>query len=154
MATTTYLKAAAGLDQDPAIVRDTVHHSEGPGPDVMDAASLIGDKVVNATGDDLGKIEAIMLDVNSGHIAYAVLSFGGFLGMGSKLFAIPWSALVLDARHKRFVLDVSKERLESAPGSDKDHWPSMADRAWATGLHDYYEVAPYWGDDPLSASSG
>ena len=154
MATTTYLKAAAGLDQDPAIVRDKVHHSEGPGPDVMDAASLIGDKVVNATGDDLGKIEAIMLDVNSGHIAYAVLSFGGFLGMGSKLFAIPWSALVLDARHKRFVLDVSKERLESAPGFDKDHWPSMADRAWATGLHDYYEVAPYWGDDPLSASSG
>ena len=144
MATTTYLKAAAGLDQDPAIVRDTVHHSEGPGPDVMDAASLIGDKVVNATGDDLGKIEAIMLDVNSGHIAYAVLSFGGFLGMGSKLFAIPWSALVLDARHKRFVLDVSKERLESAPGFDKDHWPTMADQTWAQQIHDYYGAEPYW----------
>src|SRR5437762_9988179 len=97
MATTTYLKAAAGLDQDPAIVRDTVHHSEGPGPDVMDAASLIGDKVVNATGDDLGKIEAIMLDINSVHIAYAVLSFGGFLVMVSKFFVIPCSAFVLDA---------------------------------------------------------
>jgi len=154
MATTTYLKAAAGLDQDPAILRDTIHHSEGPGPDVMDAASLTGDEVVNASGENLGKIEAIMLDVNSGHIAYAVLSFGGFLGVGGKLFAIPWSALVLDARHRRFILDVSKDRLESAPGFDKDHWPSMADPTWATELHDYYEVAPYWADDPLSASSG
>jgi hypothetical protein len=119
----------------------------------MDAASLTGNNVVNANGEDLGRIEAIMLDVTSGRIAYAVLSFGGFLGMGSKLFAIPWSALTLDAGQKRFVLDVSKERLESAPGFDKDHWPSMADRAWATDVHDYYDVTPYW-DDPLSASSG
>jgi len=154
MATNTYLEAAAGLDQDPSIVRDTIHHADGPGPDVLDAASLTGEKVVNGDGEDLGKIEAIMLDVNSGQIAYAVLSFGGFLGMGSKLFAIPWSALVLDAKKKRFVFNVSKERLESAPGFDKDHWPSMADRTWATKLHDYYEVTPYWGDDPLSASSG
>src|SRR5438132_13555933 len=144
MATTTYLKAAAGLDQDPAIVRDTVHHSEGPGPDVMDAASLIGDKVVNATGDDLGKIEAIMLDVNSGHIAYAVLSFGGFLGMGSKLFAIPWNALTLDAKEQRFVFNVTKEKLENAEGFDKDHWPSMADMTWAVRVHEYYDVVPYW----------
>jgi sporulation protein YlmC with PRC-barrel domain len=154
MATTTYLEAAAGLGQDPAILRDTIHHSQGPGPDVMDAASLTGDQVVNARGEDLGKIEAIMLDVNSGHIAYAVLSFGGFLGVGGKLFAIPWAALVLDAQNKRFILDASRERLESAPGFDKDHWPSMADPTWATELHDYYEVAPYWADDPLSASSG
>ena len=154
MATTTYIQAAAESDLDPGIVRDAVHHSNGPGPDVMNAASLTGDDVVNAAGENLGKIEAIMLDVTSGRIAYAVLSFGGFLGMGGKLFAIPWSALVLDARHKRFVFDVSKERLEAAPGFDKDHWPSMADRAWATSVHDYYEVAPYWGDDPLSASSG
>ena len=62
--------------------------------------------------------------------------------------------MVLDARHKRFVRDVTKEQLESAPRFDKDHSPSMADRAWATDIHDYYEVARYWGDDPLSASSG
>jgi len=65
------------------------HTSNGPGPEVMDAATLSGDAVVNASGEDLGKIEAIMLDVQSGRIAYAVLSFGGFLGMGAKLFAIP-----------------------------------------------------------------
>ena len=144
---------SAMLEREVAIVRDSTHPSSGPGPDVMDAVSLTGDEVVNAAGDDLGKIEAIMLDVKSGRIAYAVLSFGGFLGLGSKLFAIPWPALTLDATQKRFVLDVSKERLESAPGFDKDHWPSMADRAWATDIHAYYDIEPYW-DDPLSASSG
>src|ERR1700694_3957869 len=116
MATTTYLDAAAGLDEDPGIVRDTIHHSDGPGPDVMDAASLTGDAVVSATGDDLGRIEAIMLDVTSGQIAYAVLSFGGFLGMGGKLFALPWGALTLDAVERRFILDASKEKLANAEG--------------------------------------
>ncbi len=154
MTTDTSLNTnSAMLERDVAIVRDSTRPSNGPGPDVMDAVSLTGDEVVNAAGDDLGKIEAIMLDVKSGRIAYAVLSFGGFLGLGSKLFAIPWPALTLDAAQKRFVLDVSRERLESAPGFDKDHWPSMADRAWATDIHEYYDIEPYW-DDPLSASSG
>jgi sporulation protein YlmC with PRC-barrel domain len=148
----TYGKGA-GSDGGATIVREVTDRSEGPGPDVMDAATLIGDEVVGSTGDELGKIEAIMLDVSSGQIAYAVLSFGGFLGVGSKLFAIPWSALTLDAGQKRFVLDVSRERLESAPGFDPDHWPSMADREWATDVHAYYDIEPYW-DDTLSASSG
>ena len=117
----------------------------------MDAATLIGDAVVNARGDDLGKIEAIMLDVTSGRIAYAVLSFGGFLGMGSKLFAIPWSALTLDTDQKCFILDVPKERLDNAPGFDKDHWPQMADPTWASDLHSYYDVQPYWDDDLRAA---
>ena len=122
-------------------------NNRGPGPEVMDAATLIGDKVVNAAGDNLGKIEAIMLDVTSGRIAYAVLSFGGFLGMGSKLFAIPWGALTLDAREHGFILDVSKEKLENAEGFDKDHWPSMADANWAAEIHSYYNITPYWEDD-------
>ena len=130
-----------------SIVRAERRRSHGPGPDVMDAATLDGDTVVNSSAEDLGKIEAIMLDVTSGRIAYAVLSFGGFLGMGSKYFAIPWSALTLDAGEKRFILEVSKEKLENAPGFDKDHWPAMADRTWATQVHAYYNVTPYWDDD-------
>jgi len=116
----------------------------------MDADTLIGDNVVNASGEDLGEIKAIMLDVESGRVAYAVLSFGGFLGMGNKLFAIPWSALTLDADEKRFVLDVAKDRLDNAPGFDKDHWPAMADASWARQLHEYYDVRPYWDDDIAS----
>jgi sporulation protein YlmC with PRC-barrel domain len=121
--------------------------ADGPGPYIMDADTLIGDNVVNAAGEDLGEIKAIMLDVESGRVAYAVLSFGGFLGMGNKLFAIPWSALTLDADEKRFVLDIAKDRLDNAPGFDKDHWPAMADASWARHLHEYYDVRPYWDDD-------
>jgi len=116
----------------------------GPGPYIMAADTLEGDKVVNGDGEHLGKIEHIMLDVPSGRIAYAVLSFGGMLGMGGKLFAIPWSALIIDADSKCFVLDVKKERLAEAPGFDKDRWPSMADQRWAADLHKYYNVDPYW----------
>jgi len=110
----------------------------------MAADTLEGNKVVNADGDNLGDIEHIMLDVPSGRVAYAVLSFGGFLGMGDKLFAIPWHALILDADNKCFVLDIPKERLENAPGFNKDRWPSMADQRWASDLHKYYNVEPYW----------
>ena len=77
-------------------------------------------------------------------IAYAVLAFGGFLGIGDKLLAIPWGALTLDTGASRFILDVSKEKLERAPGFDKDRWPAMADPAWATELHVYYDIVPYW----------
>ena len=114
MNASTLAKTAADLEEHTEILRDPTYYSRGPGPDVMDAASLTGDHVVNAAGEHLGRIEAIMLDVRSGRIAYAVLSFGGFLGIHDKLFAIPWSALTLDAVHKRFVLDVAKERLEEA----------------------------------------
>lgn len=104
---------------------------DGPGPGIMSANTLEGDTVVNEEGEDLGKILSIMIDVPRGQVAYAVLSFGGFLGMGSKLFAIPWPDLAFDTDRKCFVLDVDKELLERAPGFDKDHWPSLADLKWA-----------------------
>lgn len=116
----------------------------GPGPQLMTASTLEGDKVVNRQGEDLGEIDEIMLDVPSGRIAYAVMSSGGFLGMGNKLFAIPWTALTLDTDNKCFVLDVDKQRLESAPGFDKDNWPSMADQEFGTQVHSYYGARPYW----------
>ena len=137
---------AVGRNGGAAILPGEGHHSRGPGPEVMDAATLHGDSVVDAAGNGLGKIEAIMLDVTSGRIAYAVLSFGGIFGIGAKLFAIPWSALTLDAAEKRFVLSASRDQLENAPGFDKDHWPSMADQSWAASVHTYYHVKPYWDD--------
>lgn len=120
------------------------YNVSGPGPAVMASDTLEGDRVMNSAGEDLGKIRDIMLDVPSGRIAYAVLSRGGILGMGDKLFAIPWSALTLDADRHCFILDISKERLEQAPGFDKDRWPSMADARWATDIYEYYGAAPYW----------
>ena len=110
----------------------------GPGPRLMGADTLNGNDVYNMQGEDLGDIKEIMLDVNSGRVSYAVLSFGGFLGMGEKLFAVPWSALVLDTVNKRFTLDVQKDRLVSAPGFDADKWPDMSDPTWAKDIHSYY----------------
>lgn len=118
--------------------------NEGPGPRIMSASTLEGDDIVNRQGEKLGELDEIMLDVATGRIAYAVLSTGGFLGLGDKLFAIPWRALTLDPENHCFILDVDKARLEQAPGFDKDHWPTMAEQSWATEVHTFYAQRPYW----------
>ncbi|MEO6422274.1 MAG: PRC-barrel domain-containing protein [Candidatus Nitrotoga sp.] len=103
----------------------------GPGPEVMGASSLIGNDVYNHSNEDLGDIKEIMLDVSSGKIAYAVLSFGGVLGVGEKLFAIPWNALTLDTENERFILNIDKSKFENAQGFDNDFWPAAADPTWS-----------------------
>ncbi len=135
-----------------AAVGSNVHN--GPRPRLMGADTLVGNDVYNQNSEDLGEIKEIMLDMRSGRIGYAVLSFGGFLGMGEKLFAVPRDALTLDMEHKRFVLNVAKQSLKNAPGFDKDDWPDIADRTWEQGIHDYYGTKPYLDDwrqyaDPL-----
>lgn len=122
--------------------------SQGPGPSLMGADTLIGDSVVNGQEDNLGEIKEIMLDIRSGQVAYAVLAFGGFLGMGEKLFAVPWQALQLDTINKRFVLNVDKTKLQTAPGFDPDAWPDMSDVGWSNQIHSFY------GTDPTMGSSG
>ena len=111
---------------------------------VFRAKTLIGYKVKNRSGEDLGKIEELAIDPETGQIAYAVLSFGGFLGLGDKLFAIPWSALEPRHADEVFILDVDKQQLKNAPGFDKDKWPDMADRRWGAGVHGFYGARPYW----------
>lgn len=118
--------------------------SPGPGPELMAAGTLEGNDVLNLEGEKLGTIQDIMLDVPKGKIAYAVLSRGGVLGMGDKLFAIPWTALTLDTARKCFVLNVDSQRLKDAEGFDKDKWPKMADFTWASEIHDYYDQPTYW----------
>ncbi|MDH6153643.1 MULTISPECIES: PRC-barrel domain-containing protein [Paraburkholderia] len=127
------------------ITRTSADPADGPGRDVMAAATLDGNTVLSADGDDVGKIKEIMLDVRTGHIAYAVLASGGFLGIGGKLLAIPWAMLTLDTSRERFVLSASSEQIRNAPGFDKDNWPAMADPNWATTVHAYYGRKPYWG---------
>ncbi len=116
--------------------------SEGPGPALMGADTLLGNDVYNNEDDSLGDIKEFMVDMATGKVAYAVLSFGGLLGMGDKLFAVPWGALSLDTVNKRFTLNVSKDTLKEAPGFDKDNWPSMSDSTWAGGVHKFYGT-PY-----------
>lgn len=113
-------------------------------PRLLSAQSITGDRVRNPAGEDLGKIDELMIDLQSGRIAYAVLSCGGFLGLGNKLFAIPWPALSYEPEEHAFILNVEKELLDNAPGFDKDSWPDMADPQWGGDVHSYYGIRPYW----------
>src|SRR5919199_6085038 len=112
---------------------------------LMKGSKFIGADVENPQGQNLGDIKDVVFDRASGRIAYAVVSFGGFLGMGEKLFAVPWGAFSQPKADKdTFVLDVDKERLKNAPGFDSHNWPQMASREWVTNLYSYYNVPPYW----------
>jgi len=113
---------------------------------VLASSTLKGDSVRNAAGEDLGKVDDLMIDIPSGRIAYAVLSFGGVLGIGNKLFAVPWSALTVDQDEQCFILEVDKRTLETAPGFDKNNWPDMADEAWGTQIFKHYGRRPYWDE--------
>ncbi|KQN69433.1 PRC-barrel [Duganella sp. Leaf61] len=128
------------LDRDTYGIYNTDYADidNGPGPRLMGADTLIGEDVYNLQEEDLGDIKEIMLDMRQGNVAYAVLSFGGWLGMGDKLFAVPWEALQLDTVNKRFLLNVSKDHLKNAPGFDKDNWPDMASSEFSTQIHDFY----------------
>ena len=113
-------------------------------PRMMSANELTKDKVKNLVGETLGEIEDLMIDMETGRACYAVLKFGGKLGIGNKLFAIPWQALTRDPDTNEFLLDVKKETLQNAPGFDKDKWPDMSDQRWGAGVHTHYGVTPYW----------
>lgn len=110
---------------------------------VLSSSSLCGNNIKNSQGESLGEIKDFMLDVNTGRVAYAVVSFGGFLGIGDKLFAVPLEAMKLDTDDECFILDTPKERLENAPGFDKDDWPSSANVQWTNSVYEYYDVRPY-----------
>ncbi|TGC10711.1 hemerythrin domain-containing protein [Methanolobus halotolerans] len=92
-------------------------------PNILSASSINGDKIVNNKGEDLGDIKDVMIDLESGSIAYVVLSFGGILGIGDKLFGVPAETLHKKPDEHAFILNVDKDRLENAPGFDKDNWP-------------------------------
>ena len=116
--------------------------------EVVAADALEGERVVDRRGEDLGTVEELMIDVQRGTVAYAVVSRPAIPAAGERMFAVPWSALAYDTGLGCFVLEVDPERLERAPGFDRDHWPAMADAAWAAGVHEHYGVRPDWSEAP------
>lgn len=116
------------------------------------ATDLTGKRVTNSANEDLGTLKNIVVDARSGRILYGVVSFGGFLGLGDKLFAVPWPSLELKADAREFVLDVDRERLKNAEGFDESNWPNFADERWATATYRHYGQPPYW--DRPAASTG
>ncbi len=109
---------------------------------LLSSSTLVGTSVENATGDNLGQIEDLMINWKEGKVAYAVLSFGGFLGIGDKYFAVPLESFKTspDPDRNVLVLNESKERLKNSPGFDKDHWPSTADNVFTEKVYKHYNV--------------
>lgn len=110
---------------------------------VSKATNLIGKQVNNLEGKDLGTIQDLVINWRGGgFIEYAVLSFGGFLGMGDKYVAVPWEAMRLSSDKEHFLLNVKEERLKDAPGFDKDKWPDMSNQDWALVIYQFYDLDP------------
>lgn len=118
--------------------------SNGAGTAIIVTDAFDTCPVVNAQAIYLGEVAHLMAIVPDGQIAYVVVSSGGVLGVGNKLHAIPWNALVFDADNECFVLNTTEETLEKAPTFEKDNWPVMTDTAWSIQIHDYYGQSNYW----------
>jgi sporulation protein YlmC with PRC-barrel domain len=106
----------------------------------LTATSIIGDSVENPQGDNLGKIDNLMINVNTGQVEYAVIQFGGFLGVGEKLFAIPFDELEVDEEKEIFILNRDKEYIKQSPGFDSTHWPATNDHSYFNNVNTYYDV--------------
>ncbi len=107
-------------------------------PRVLSSSSIVGTNVLNKNNESVGEIKDLMIDLRRGEIQYCVLSFGGFLGMGDKLFAVPLESFDVDTHREKFILDIDKTRLEKAPGFDKDNWPSTADDTFVNSVYSFY----------------
>jgi sporulation protein YlmC with PRC-barrel domain len=99
---------------------------------------IIGSAVMNLDGKRIGTIDDLVIDIDTGNIMYAVLEFGGIMGIGDKLFAVPWHSLTSVPAEGIFIIDQSKAKLEKAPGFDKNNWPDVGDRTWGAGIYEFY----------------
>ena len=123
-------------------IKDTRRFAEHTG--LFRVSALVGSGVKDLDGKDAGRIEDLLLD-HKGHAGYAVVSFGGFLGIGDKLFAVPWDAVIVDRAARITYIDVKKETLERSPSFSADKWPDPNDRAWGR------EVRKAWSDASITA---
>ena len=121
--------------------RTGINH-EGPNANTpverLSATSVIGDRVENLQGEELGKIDNLMINLQTNKIEYAVVEFGSFLGLGGKLFAVPFAELRVDPARKLFILNRDKEYLKQSPGFDKSHWPDTNDHSYFDNVTMYY----------------
>ncbi len=112
------------------------------------ASKIIGTDVYDMQGKEIGEVKDIVIDPKSGNINYAVVSFGGVMGVGGKYFAVPWKSIQATEDAKNYALNVDRDALKAAPGFDKEHWPDMADQSWAA------DVERYWQDRRSTGSPG
>jgi sporulation protein YlmC with PRC-barrel domain len=100
--------------------------------------NIIGSGVINLEGKRIGTIRDLVINIDTGRIEYAALEFGGFMGFGDKLFAVPWQSLTAVPADGIFIIDQSEKRLKNAPGFDKNNWPDINDKSWGAGIYEFY----------------
>lgn len=120
----------------------TVAHDETSS--LISADKVEGTSVYNRQNEKLGTVKTVMIDKRSGKVAYAVMSFGGFLGIGDEYHPLPWQTLDYDTGQEGYVVDLDKKALEDAPRIRLDHDVDWENRDWGKEVHDYYKVPPYW----------
>ncbi len=126
----------------------SLHDTTDPDGRLISADRVNGTTVFDTQGEKLGNVEDVMIDKVSGRIAYAVLSFGGFLGIGGRHHPLPWGTLKYDPALGGYVVGLDRRVLEGAPGYDDAESVAWDDRNWDRQVHDYYKAAPYW-DPPI-----
>lgn len=136
-------KVAATPSKSAEPIKDTKRFAEHTG--LFRTSSVVGSSVKDLDGKDAGKVEDLLVDYR-GHVSYAVVSFGGFMGIGDKLFAVPWDAVILDRDKRTVLVDVKKEALERAPSFPADKYPDPNDREWGR------DVRKAWSDASITAA--
>jgi sporulation protein YlmC with PRC-barrel domain len=136
-----------------ALAQGVPSPAPGTSPSMQDAVllrskTLFEYRVKSPQGEDLGKIEEVMIDMEIGRVAYAVLSFGGLWGLGSKWVPVPWDAVALRPDEKVLLLKIDKEKIEKAPNFEAATLPELANRQWGAVIHTYYGYPPYWEKQP------
>ena len=112
-----------------------------PNHQLISSEDVEGVNVYDMTGKKIGEIDHLMIDKVSGRVTYAVMSFGGFLGLGHSHYPIPWAALKYDAKQGGYVTGITEKQLKDAPAFSDDSW---SDRNWETQTYRHYNVTPYW----------
>ena len=112
---------------------------------LISADKVEGTAVYNRMGERLGTVHTVMIDKYTGQVAYAVMSFGGFLGIGESYHPLPWKVLTYDTRQGGYVVDLDRSRLEAAPSYTISDMPNWSDQSYRRRIDEYYGVPPYGG---------
>jgi osmotically-inducible protein OsmY len=137
------LAAAGPSAKSSEPIKDTKRFAEHSG--LFRSSAMVGSGVKDSAGKDAGKVEDLLIDAH-GNVSYAVLSFGGFAGIGDKLFAVPWDALIVDRENRVVYLDVKRESLERRPSFTANKWPDASDKEWGREVHQA------WADATITAA--
>ena len=125
-------------------MQDSGTVATGETSSLISSDKVEGTAVYDRRGEKLGSIHSVMIDKISGKVAYAVMSFGGFLGMGDSYHPLPWHVLTYDTGQGGYVVDLDRNKLEGAPTYATSETPNWSDRRWGQQVHDYYGSRPYW----------